>query len=98
MTNEELIAIRDAMDNSEGGRDEELARQLADDYVAANPDQFTSLAEMSIEQCVAAVDVFRAAAMEDDQWRVETWLLHHFQPQTIGGPVTAQIRIPGQEG
>lgn len=93
----ELQAIRDAMDNTNGNRDITQAVALADTYVSEHPDQFTSLTEMPIEQCVAAVDVFRAAGMEDDQWRVEAWLLHRYEPQTIGGPVTAKIRIPGSE-
>ncbi|AEL19951.1 hypothetical protein SEA_TAPIOCA_23 [Mycobacterium phage Tapioca] len=96
--NAQLEAIRDAMNKDTGqGRDIDLARALADAYVTEHPDQFANLADMPIEQCVAAVDVFRSAGMEDDQWRVEAWLLHRFEPQTIGGPVTARIRVPGQE-
>lgn len=89
-----LDAIRDAWDKDTGkGRDAAKARELADAYVAAHPDQFTELATMSLEQCVQAVDVFRAAGMADSQWRAEAWLLHHFEPQTIGGPVDAKVRI-----
>lgn len=92
--NSELEAIRDAMDKTTG-RDEGQAVALADAYVAAHPDQFTSLAELGMEQCVAAIDVFRAAGMEEDLWRVQAWILHRFEFQTIGGPVTARVRIPG---
>lgn len=94
--NPELAAIKDAMDKDTGdGRDAELARTLADAYVAAHPEEFTVLANTNIELCVASVDMFRNNGAEDDQWRVEAWLLHHFEPQTIGGPVVAQIRVPG---
>lgn len=93
--NPELEAIRDAM--AQPGRDIEQARALADAYVAAHPDEFGLLATMPIESCVAAVDLFRNEADEASQWRVETWLLHRFEPQTIGGPVTAKVRVPGQE-
>ena len=65
--------------------------------VAAHPDEFGLLATMPIESCVAAVDLFRNEADEASQWRVETWLLHRFEPQTIGGPVIAKVRVPGQE-
>ncbi|OBF77104.1 hypothetical protein [Mycolicibacterium fortuitum] len=90
----ELEAIRDAMDKASGdGRDQTEAVALADAYVAAHPDEFAYLATMSIESCVAFIDVFRAQGDEDSQWRVEAWLLHHFEPQTIGGTVEAKVRV-----
>lgn len=89
-----LEAIRDAWDKTTGdGRDEDGARKLADAYVAAQPDEFTELAGMTLEQCVQAVEVFRNAQMADSQWRVETWLLHHFAPQNIGGAAAPTVRI-----
>lgn len=91
----ELEAIRDAM--SLETRDEAAARALADTYVDQHPGDFTFLQPMTIEQLVASVDVFRDGAMEREQWLVETWLLHRFAPQTIGGTYQAQLRIPGQE-
>lgn len=90
----ELEAIRDAMDKDTGdGRDMDQVRALADAYVAAHPDQFTSLQTMSRDECVTAIDVFRAAGMEDDQWRVEAWIQHRWEPMNIGGPVEAKVRI-----
>lgn len=92
--NSQLAAIAEAMDKtSEGGRNELLARALADDYVEANPGLFTELESMSIHELVHAVEVFRDAGMVDEQWRVETWLLHRFNPQDIGGPASATVRI-----
>lgn len=94
--NAELEAIKDAWAKDTGdGRDDVGARALCDAYVAAHPEQFTSLEVMSLEQCVNAVEVFRDAGMEEEQWKVEAWLLHHYEPQNIGGPITAQVRIPG---
>jgi hypothetical protein len=94
MADQDLGAIRDAWDKTTGGgRDEDRARELADQYVAAHPDKFTSLQDMSLEQCVQAVDVFRAANMVDDQWRVEAWLLHKFEAQNIGGAAAPTVRI-----
>ncbi|MEW2478737.1 hypothetical protein AB0876_04025 [Mycobacterium sp. NPDC049093] len=96
--NPELEAIKDALDKTTGdGRDMDHVRALADAYVAAHPDQFTSLQTMERDQCIAAIDVFRAAGMEEDQWRVEAWIQHRWDPMQIGGPVTAKVRIPGQE-
>jgi hypothetical protein len=31
--------------------------------------------------------------MDDDLLRVETWLLHRFSPQSIGGVAQPQVRI-----
>ncbi|BBU22174.1 hypothetical protein [Mycobacterium xenopi] len=96
--NTELEAIRDAMDpDTGGGRDEQTARQLADEYVANHSAEFAAFPSMTVQQLVEAVDVFRAANMLEDQWRVETWLLHRFEPQNIGGPAQPQVRVPGAE-
>lgn len=93
--NKELSAIRDAMDKTTGGgRDREGAVALADKYVAAHPDEFAEFADMSLEDCVKAVEVFRAAGMAESEQRVETWLLYKFAPQTIGGPITPVVRNP----
>lgn len=92
----ELQAIRDEMDKEVGnGRDQAKAVELADAYVEAHPDLFSALADMSIGDLVNAVDVFRSAKMEQDQWRIETYLLHKFKPQKIGGAVEAEVRFPG---
>ena len=72
MISEELAAVKDAMDKSTGdGRDHDLAVELAEAYVKAHPDLFVSMRDMSIEDCVKAVDVFRAAGLEEEHWRVE---------------------------
>lgn len=92
--NAELESIRDAMDKDrEGGRDEDLARSLADAYIAANSAEFVDLAGKTLQECVEAVDVFRNAGWEEMQWCVEAWLLHKFLPQHIGGETQAQVRI-----
>jgi len=94
--NAELEAIKDSWSKDTGsGRDEEGTRALCDAYVEAHPEQFDELRNMTIDECVQAVSVFRAAGMEESQWKVEVWLLHHFEPQQIGGQVQATVRIPG---
>lgn len=93
--NKELEAIKKAWDKNTGnGREEEKTRELADAYVEAHPEQFESMKDMTLEECVQAVSVFRAAGMEEEQWKVEVWLLHHFEPQNIGGPIQAKVRLP----
>lgn len=83
--NAELAAIRDALGSETGeGMDVDLARSLANDYVAAHPGEFTEIATKTLEECVAAVDVFREAGMPNEQWRIETWVLHRWKPQNIG--------------
>lgn len=90
----ELQALKNAWDKDYGsGREDDKARSLADKYVEKHPEHFTSLADKSIHELVQAVDVFRAAGMEDEQWRIEAYLLHKFNPQDIGGPANATVRI-----
>lgn len=94
--NAELEAIRSAWDKNTGdGRDEDGTRAMCDAYVDAHPEKFTQLAGLSLDDCVKALSVFRAAGMEESQWEVEVWLLHKYEPQSIGGPIKAQVRIPG---
>lgn len=93
--NSELEAIRDSWDKNTGdGRDESGTRALCDSYVAAHQEEFSRLREMSIDECVRAVGTFRQAGFEEEQWKVEVWLLHHFEPQAIGGPMEARVRLP----
>jgi hypothetical protein len=97
--NAELEAIKDSWDKETGdGRDEDGTRAMCDAYVAAHPDQFTNLRDLTIEECVTAISTFRAAGFEEEQWKVEVWQLHHFEPQVIGGPIVARVRLPGRGG
>lgn len=98
MADQELQAIRDTWDKDVGeGRDEAQARALADEYVSNHPEYFTELSSKSVHELVRAVEVFREAGMEDEQWRVEAWLLHNYEPQQIGGVAEPQVRIAGTE-
>lgn len=92
----DLEAVKNAWDKSTGdGRDEARTRELADAYVEAHPDEFASLRELSLEDCVKAVDVFREAGMDTEVARIDVWLWHHFEPQNIGGTAAPTVRIPG---
>lgn len=91
---ETLLAIQDAWDKElDGGRDDAAARALADEFVSANPALFTGMAEMTVAELVNAVDTFREAGMLEEQWRVEAWLLHHYEPQNIGGQAEPTVRV-----
>jgi hypothetical protein len=91
-----LDEIHDAWDKATGdGRDEDQTRALADAYVAEHPDEFANLRDLSQEDLVKAIDVFRAAGFETDVQRIQTWLWHRFEPQAIGGPLRQTIRFPG---
>lgn len=85
----ELQEIKDAV---EGG-DIDGARNLSDSFVSANTDLFAEMATKNVDELVVAIDVFRAAGMEDNQWQVEAWLLHHYEPQKIGGTTDATVRV-----
>lgn len=87
-------AIKDAMDKSTG-RDRDAAVTLADEYVAAHPEEFDEFRGLDIEALVNAVGVLRQAGLEEAQWRVETWLLHKYEPQNIGGNIRARVRMTG---
>jgi len=92
----ELQDIKDAWDkDKEGGRDEALARSLSDSYVLANPGEFTGYEGKDIEELAGAIDVFREAGMDEEVQRIETWLLHRFMPQNIGGVYQPQLRLVG---
>jgi hypothetical protein len=96
--NPDLEAIRDAMDpDIGGGRDADQARTLSDTYITDHPAEFGMLETMTLESCVAAVDLFRDTGDEASRLRVETWLLHRWEPRQIGGNVEPTLRTPGQE-
>lgn len=87
--NKELKAIQTA---EEAGKHDK-AVELADAYVAANPDEFKDHAQQDLESCVRAIDVFRAAGHDTDQWRMQAWIYHHFAFQDIGGTYQPQLRV-----
>lgn len=69
--------------------------ELADAYVEANPNVFSTYESMELEDVVKAVDVFRAAGMEPAVIQAEMWLLHRYEPQNIGGRARAVVRLRG---
>lgn len=92
--NAEFEAIKEAWNSETGeGRDEELVRDMSDTYVADHPDEFTSFDGLDAAQCVKALEVFRAAGLEEDEFRVQVWIWHHFEPQEIGGTYKAKVRV-----
>lgn len=90
----ELDEVFDAFDKDTGdGRDYELTCELADAYVAENPEQFVNLQNLSLEECVRSLEVFRDAGFEDEWRKVQVWLWHTYEPQNIGGTYTATVRV-----
>lgn len=97
----ELEAIRKAWDpgepetkNVDSNRDEDKARKLSDRYVENHPEEFEELRELTEPQCVQAVEVFRAAGLEDSEWRTQAWLFHAFEPQNLTGVHHSVLRVP----
>lgn len=94
---EELEQLKTAWSKDEvGGRDEELVRELADDFVNLNPGLYTEISTKSLEQLCNDIEIFRQAGMEEEVWKIEAWLLHRFEPQNIGGLYQPQVRIAGE--
>lgn len=92
--NAALQKIRDAWDKDiDPGREEERTREVADAYVKKHPDEFAELEEKSQAECVESLEAFRAAGLEDGEWRVQAWLFHRYQPQNIGGDYIGEVRI-----
>lgn len=90
---QQLEDIKAAWSSAEGGgRDEVLARELCDQLVASNPELFEEIQDKSLPELVEAIDVFHAAGMEEQVWRIEAWLLHRFEPQQIGITPSPVIR------
>lgn len=90
----EFEAIKAAWDaDTGGGRDEDLVRQLSDQYVEANPSEFVSYEGLDERACVRALEVFREAGLEDDEFRVQVWIWYAFEPQEIGGTYRAKVRV-----
>lgn len=96
----ELEAIRKAWDPGDpetkqlkGKRDEDKTRKLSDKYVEDHPEEFEELRNLSEPDCVNALEVFRAAGLEDSEWRVQAWLFHAFEPQNIGGEHHSILRV-----
>lgn len=80
------------MDKQTGeGRDRDHAATLARAYVTARPDMFAFLATMTLEQCVAFIDLFRAQGADEQQWQVEAWILAKWDPQNIGGELEPAV-------
>lgn len=91
----ELSEVFDAFDNGTGdGRDYDLTCERADVYVSEHPDQFVNMQDLTLEECVKALEVFRDAGFEEQWKRVQVFLWHRFEPQSIGGTYQATVRIP----
>lgn len=94
-----LIAIKDAWDVDTGaGRDPVQARLLSDQYIANNQGYYANdYAGVDLADLVQRLEVFRAAGMPNDEWRVQVWIWSNFEPQNIGGEYRPTLRNPGSD-
>jgi hypothetical protein len=101
---EDLKAIREAWEKrdarglrSSSGKvsleDDDKVRKLADKYVAAHKNDFAGFDNLSQDLLVRQLETYRDSGDEDGEWKIQTWLLHHFEPQNIGGTYEAQVRV-----
>lgn len=97
--NEELAAIKAAMDNL----DFATARDLSTVYVNAHPDEFTDYVQMvenaeteraAMQAVVDAVEAVRNAGLVGQQYRAEAFIQHRWDPQDIGGTSEPVVRNP----
>lgn len=94
-----LQDLVDAWDKTSGdGRDENLARTLADEWVDANPEWVAINGDRTVEQFCDAIGVYRDAGNKEEVWKIEAWLLHRYEPQQIGGSTEPQIRVVPEGG
>lgn len=102
-----LDALFDAWDKTTG-RDEDAARQLANDYVTANPGEFTEYDGKTVEQLVAMVDFHRETAdrareagLEEDAFvadckklMTDVFLLGRVPKRHVGpGTIEAEVKV-----
>lgn len=89
---EALEDIQAAWDNSEGNRDQALATSLSISLVEDNPEMFADLEGKELPQIVEALEIFRAAGMEEEEWKCQAYLFYKFEPQNIGGTYQPKVR------
>jgi hypothetical protein len=101
---EDLKAIREAWEKrdargqrSSSGKasleDDDKVRKLADKYVAAHKADFAGFEHLSLDALVKTLEGYRESGDEEGEWKIQTWLFHHFEPQNIGGTYEAQLRV-----
>lgn len=95
--NEELTAIKAAMDNA----DFDTARALADAYVPAHPDEFSdyyAIVEAAESETAAhtevvqSVEALRNAGLQSHQYRAEAFLLYRWAPLDASGASGPHVR------
>lgn len=98
--NKDLEAIRAAWDpgdpetkNVKAKRDAGAVLKLADKYVSAHKADFAGWENLSQELLVRLVEESRDRGDEESEWKAQTWLFHRFEPQNVGGPFEAKVRL-----
>lgn len=75
-------------------KEDDKVRTLADKYVADHKSEFAGYENLSQGLLVKQLEEYRETGDEDGEWKIQAWLFHHFEPQNVGGPAEAKIRIP----
>lgn len=69
--------------------DRALARELAKEYIFAHREQLAPhLENLTLEDMVKMIDMYREYGREDDRIIVDMWLLTYYDPQKISGAIT----------
>lgn len=86
---ETLEKMRDAWSADDPSqRNEAAARGFADQFAAdpQNDDWIAELRQKSVVEICESIDKFREAGMDLEVLKIEAYLLHAYEPQTIGSP------------
>ena len=83
--------------NGTEGKAMAKAQKIADDYVKAHADKFTTVAAYvnpgGLEKIVNLIDIFRNAGMEEAALELTMFELSSFERQNIGATPQATVRL-----
>lgn len=80
-------------DGQEIRQEDTSVYDLADSYVEAHPEEFAGMEHLDLPVLVAALEKARESGDEAQEWKFQTFLFHHFEPQNIGGVHQATVRV-----
>lgn len=71
------------------------AQTLADDYVAAHPEEFVTVRGESFESVVKLITAFKQAGMEEARLKLTMYELATYERQQIGVTASPALRVAG---
>lgn len=97
-----LDAIFAAWDKEDGGRDEQLTRDLSRKYVKANPERFAKLRDFgegrqAQDRVIKALEVFKDGGLDFivECLECQVYLWAAFEKDTVGGVAEVQMQAAG---